>query len=480
MAGAARQIWFLTGSQDLYGEATLAKVAEQSQALVAELNAADEIPVEIVWKPVLTTSDAIRRQILDANSADEVVGLIAWMHTFSPAKQWIRGLSLIAKPLLRLHTQARVELPFATIDQEFMNLNQSAHGDREFAYMLTRMGIGRKSVVGHSSSPRVRRQIGAWARAAIGRDELSHLTVIRFGDNMRRVADTDGDRVEAEIKLGTAVDTWASSEVAAVVDAAPPQQVQALVDEYLTHYDVAPELRPDGSRHQALRDAAAQEWGIKTFLDERGARAWVSNFQDLGGLRQLPGLAAQRLQEQGYGFGPEGDWRTAILVRAALAMGEGLPGGASMMEEYTYNLVDGEEGILGSHMLEVAPGLTTSRPRLEQHPLSIVPGDDPVRLVFDADPAGGVLVDMVDMGDHLRLIGTEVEIVAPDAPLPALPTARAYWRPQPSFTAVVEAALAAGGSHHHVLSTLGGIEIWADLARMLDLEWLPLSGSQAS
>ncbi len=467
---AGKQVWFLVGTQSLYGPETLRQVEEQSREVAARLDASDDIPVQVVWKPVLTTAEGIRRVILDANAADECVGVIAWMHTFSPAKMWIAGLKVLAKPLLHLHTQANVDLPFATIDQEFMNLNQAAHGDREFGYILTRLGLTRKIVIGHTSEPSVQREIGMWSRAAIGRAELAHLTIAQFGDNMRGVADTDGDKVGMQIAFGTTVDAYGVADVVEYVDAVGDAEVSALLDEYEASYDVAPELRRGGARHESLRDAARQEAGIKRFLDEHGARAWVNCFESLAGLNQLPGFAAQRLMKAGYGFGPEGDWKTPMLVRGAMAMGEGLPGGASLMEEYTYNMRGGKEGVLGSHMLEIAETLTTARPKLEIHELSIVPKPDPVRLVFDADPAEAVIVGLVDLGGTFRLIGNVVDIVAPDEPLPKLPSARAYWRPRPDFHTALRDWLTYGGGHHDMITTALGSQVFKDLAAMLGVE----------
>ncbi|MDR0284532.1 MAG: L-arabinose isomerase [Propionibacteriaceae bacterium] len=463
-------IWFLTGSQSLYGPETLAEVARQSQAVVARLNASGEIPVDIVWQPVVTEADAIRRLVLAANSDDECVGLICWMHTFSPAKLWIAGLKQLAKPLLHLHTQAGRELPFATLDQDFMNLNQSAHGDREFGYILTRLGVARKIVVGHTSDPAVGHKIGMWARACLGAADVARLKICSVGANMREVADTDGDKVGLQITFGAEVDAYGITEVVDYVNAVDPAVIDALVAEYADRYDIVPELRPGGERHAMLRDGAAQEAGIRAFLDDHGARAWTNSFQDLGALRQLPGFAAQRLMAQGYGYGPEGDWKTPLLVRAAAVMGEGLPGGASLMEDYTYNLVPGREGVLGSHMLEIAETLTTTRPRLEIHPLGLVPKDDPVRLVFDADPAAAVIVGIVDLGGRFRMVANVVDVVAPEAPMRCLPSARAYWKPRPGFYPALEDWLALGGGHHDAITTQFGAEVWVDFARIFGVE----------
>ena len=338
-----KEIWFLTGSQDLYGEETLRQVAEQSQQIAAAIDASNDVPVRIVWKPVLKDSDAIRRAALEANADDACVGLIAWMHTFSPAKMWIRGLEALDTPLLHLHTQANVELPWSEIDMDFMNLNQAAHGDREFGYIQSRLGVARKTVVGHVSNPDVTARIGTWARAATGWAEVGSLRLARFGDNMRGVAVTEGDKTEAEIRFGVSVNTWGVNELVERVEAVPESDVDVLVKEYVAEYDVAPELLPGADRHESLRYGARIELGLRSFLEEGGFGAFTTNFEDLGGLRQLPGLAVQRLMADGYGFGAEGDWKTAVLVRAAKVMGHGLPGGASLMEDYTYDLVPGAE-----------------------------------------------------------------------------------------------------------------------------------------
>ncbi|WP_334171130.1 L-arabinose isomerase [Sinomonas sp.] len=468
----AYEVWFLTGSQHLYGPETLAQVAEQSRRIAAELAAAKAMPVKVVWKPVLTDADAIRRTALEANAEDRAIGLIAWMHTFSPAKMWITGLSALQKPLLHFHTQANVELPWGEIDFDFMNLNQAAHGDREFGYIQTRLGVPRKTVVGHVSDPRVTERIGTWARAAAGWAATRSLKLARFGDNMRYVAVTEGDKTEAEARLGVQVNTWSVNELAAAVDAADPADVDALAAEYEDLYDVAAELRRGGERHQSLRDGAAIELGLRSFLEEGGFGAFTTSFEDLGTLRQLPGLAVQRLMAAGYGFGAEGDWKTAVLVRAANVMGAGLPGGASLMEDYTYDLTPGAERILGAHMLEVSPSLTTCRPTLEVHPLGIGGKDDPVRLVFTADPGPAVVVALSDMRDRFRLVANAVEVVEPSAPLPKLPVGRAVWKPAPDFQTSATAWLEAGAAHHTVMSTALGIEAFEDYARIARTELL--------
>ena len=467
---AGKKIWFLTGSQDLYGPETLEQVATQSQEVVANLNAADAIPVEIEWRPTLKDRDSIRAEMLAANADESVIGVICWMHTFSPAKMWILGIGALTKPMLHLHTQAAQELPWATIDMDYMNLNQAAHGDREFAYIVSRLGKARRTVVGHSSNADVQAKVGTWARSAAGWYELHHLRLARFGDNMRNVAVTEGDKTEAEVKLGVSVNTWGVNDLVAVVDAVDDAAVDALVAEYEELYDVVPELRKGGERHESLRYGARQEIGMRKFLTDGGFGAFTTNFEDLGALKQLPGLAVQRLMADGYGFGGEGDWKTAILVRAAKVMGHGLDGGASLMEDYCYHMVPGQEKILGAHMLEICPSLTTSKPKLEIHPLGIGDREDPVRLVFDADPGPALVIAMSDMRERFRLTMNVVENVEPDAPLPNLPVARAVWVPEPDFATSAECWLVSGAAHHTCMTTSTTREMWEDLADMAGME----------
>jgi L-arabinose isomerase len=466
------EVWFLTGSQGLYGEETLRQVAQQSQQIARTLEAASDIPVTVVWKPVLTDSDAIRRAALEANAADNVIGLVAWMHTFSPAKMWIAGLDALRKPLLHLHTQANVQLPWADIDFDFMNLNQAAHGDREFGYIQSRLGVARKTVVGHASDPAVTAKIGTWTRAAAGWAATHELKLARFGDNMRYVAVTEGDKTEAELRFGVQVNTWSVNELADAVGAASDSAVDALVAEYEDLYDVVPELRRGGDRHQSLRDGAAIELGLRSFLEAGDFGAFTTSFEDLGALKQLPGLAVQRLMADGYGFGAEGDWKTAVLVRAAKVMGAGLPGGASLMEDYTYDLTPGGELILGAHMLEVCPTLTTAKPTLEVHPLGIGGKEDPVRLVFTADAGPAVVVALSDMRERFRLVANAVDVVEPPHPLPKLPVGRAVWKPRPDFQTSAAAWLTAGGAHHTVMSTAVGVEAFEDFAEIARTELL--------
>lgn len=463
-----REIWFLTGSQGLYGEDTLRQVAEQSQEVARALDEADDLPVRVVWKPVLTSADAIRRVALEANADDACVGLIAWMHTFSPAKMWIAGLDALRTPLLHLHTQANRSLPWAELDMDFMNLNQAAHGDREFGYIQSRLGVVRSTVAGHVSDPAVARRVADWVRAAVGYAEVHSLRLARFGDNMRDVAVTEGDKVEAQLRLGVSVNTYGVNDLAAVVDAAADAEVDALVAEYDDAYDLVPDLRKDGDRRESLRYAARIEAGLRTFLSDGGFRAFTTNFEDLGGLRQLPGLAVQRLMADGYGFGGEGDWKTSVLLRTVKSMAAGLPGGTSFMEDYTYHFGPGEPKILGAHMLEVCPSIAAATPSCEIHPLGIGDREDPVRLVFDAAPGPAVVVGMADVGERLRLVANEIDVVPPDEPLPNLPVARAVWKPRPNLSTSAEAWLTAGGPHHTVLSQAVGsevLELFADMVR---------------
>ncbi|MER7369024.1 L-arabinose isomerase [Nonomuraea wenchangensis] len=454
------KIWFLTGSQGLYGEDTLRQVAEQSQAIAGQL------PVAVEWKPVLTDAAAIRRVMLEANADDSCAGVIAWMHTFSPAKMWIAGLDALRKPLLHLHTQANVELPWSTIDMDFMNLNQAAHGDREFGFVQTRLGVPRKTVAGHVSDPAVGARIEAWARAATGLAEVRQLKLVRFGDNMRDVAVTEGDKVEAQLRFGVSVNTYGVNDLVEAVDAASDADVAALVKEYEEQYRVAPELL--GERGESLRYAARIELGLRGFLEAGGYRAFTTNFEDLGGLRQLPGLAVQRLMADGYGFGGEGDWKTSVLLRTLKSMAPS--GGTSFMEDYTYNLTPGNELILGAHMLEVCPTIAAGTPSCEIHPLGIGGREDPVRLVFDAAPGPGIVVGLADMGDRFRLVANEIDLVAPPEPLPKLPVARAVWRPRPNLRTSTESWLTAGAPHHTVLTTAVTREELTDLAEMLGVE----------
>ncbi len=466
------EVWFLTGSQDLYGEETLRQVAVDSSRIAAALDESAAIPVRVVYRPIVKSSDGISAACREANATENCVGVIAWMHTFSPAKMWINGLTILTKPLLHLHTQFNRDLPWGEIDMDFMNLNQSAHGDREFGFIETRMGVARKTVVGHWQDPYVADRIGAWSRAACGWHEAHHLRVARFGDNMRQVAVTEGDKVEAQIRLGAAVNGYGVADLVADVVAAPDSAVDALVSAYDDEYEMASELAAGGERREDLRKAARVEVGLRAFMTRGGFGAFTDTFEDLDGLSQLPGIAVQRLMADGYGFGAEGDWKTAILVRLFKVMAKGLPGGTSFMEDYTYDLGPGGATVLGAHMLEVCPTIASGKPRCEIHPLSIGGKADPVRLVFTASAGPAFVTTMVDLGDRFRIIANEVEVVAPALELPRLPVARALWRPLPDFRTAAEAWLIAGGAHHSVLTQAIDAEVLCDFAEIARIECL--------
>jgi L-arabinose isomerase len=469
---APLEVWLAVGSQELYGPAALAQVEADAREVAAHLHGSPALPVRVVAKPVLRDAASITHLCLAANAEPQCVGLVVWMHTFSPAKMWLSGLAALRKPLLHLHTQFERDLPWAEIDMAFMNLHQSAHGDREFAHAAARVGVRRTTIAGHWRDPVVLARIGTWTRAAAGWSEARSLQVARLGDNMREVAVTEGDKVEAQVRLGISVNGYGIGALERVVDDVSDADVDALVREYDDLYDVAPALRADGPRRSSLRDAARIELGLRAFLEAGSFAAFTDTFEDLGTLPQLPGLAVQRLLADGYGFGAEGDWKTAALVRIAKVMSAGLPGGTSFMEDYTYHLDPAAPKVLGAHMLEVCPTLTRERPRCEIHPLSIGGKDDPVRLVFTAEPGPAVVAGLLDAGTHFRLVVNEVEVVPPDEPLQRLPVARAVWRPQPSLATAAEAWLTAGAPHHTALSQSLGTDAFVDLAEMAGLELL--------
>jgi L-arabinose isomerase len=471
-AAQHQQVWFLTGSQGLYGPDTLAQVADQSKEIQRALEASGELGAEVVWKPVLTDAAAIRQVMLEANADAGCIGVIAWMHTFSPAKMWIGGLDALRKPLLHLHTQHNAALPWSSIDMDFMNLNQAAHGDREFGFIQTRLGVARKTVAGHVSDPNVAKRIGKWAAAARGYSRLRTLRLVRFGDNMRDVAVTEGDKVEAELRFGVSVNTYGVNDLVMAVDAVEDKAIDLLVEEYADAYRLAPTLVKGGERHDSLRYGARIELGLRGFLKDGGYGAFTTNFEDLGGLRQLPGLAVQRLMADGYGFGGEGDWKTSTMLATLKAIAGDSELGTSFMEDYTYHFGPGEPKILGAHMLEVCPSIAVDRPSLEIHPLGIGGREDPVRLVFDAAPGPAVVLGIAHIGDRYRLVLNEVEVVPPDEPLPKLPVARAVWKPKPSLSTSAEAWLTAGGPHHTVLSQAVDTETLVDFAHMLHTELL--------
>ncbi|MEN9749401.1 MAG: hypothetical protein RL149_479 [Actinomycetota bacterium] len=469
MTKVNKQIWFLTGSQNLYGEETLKQVAEQSKHVLDAISKNVSAPVELVWKPVLKTADAIRRQMLDASADDNCIGVITWMHTFSPAKMWIAGLDALQKPLLHLHTQANQALPWATIDMDFMNLNQAAHGDREYAHMVSRMSLARKIVVGEPSSFEVAEHITAWAYATIGWNTSQNLKLARFGDNMRYVSVTDGDKVSAQVQFGMSIESLGVNTLVEAVDNVSDADAEKLCELYEREYDVVAELRKGGARHDSLVYGAKIEIALRSILEAGGFNAFTSNFEDLGTLRQLPGLAVQRLMADGYGFGGEGDWKTSALGTILKSMTPA-GGGTSFMEDYTYHFGPGPAKILGAHMLEVCPTITDQKPRIEIHPLGIGGKEDPVRMVFTAKPSAGRVVCLVDMGDRFRMISNEIEIVEPNEDLPNLPVARAVWQPMPTLAASAEAWMLAGGSHHTVLTNSVSNETIEDFARIAKVE----------
>ena len=464
------EVWFVTGSQRLYGEGVLEEVQSHAMAIGQHLAHRAELPVGVVVKPVLAEREAIGRLIDEANASDRCVGLIAWMHTFSPARMWISGLVALRRPLLHLHTQFNADLPWAEIDMDFMNLNQAAHGDREFGYLAARLRIDRHVVVGHWSDPAVVADIGRWTRAASARRDWETGRIVRFGDNMRDVAVTEGDKVAAEHRLGFSVNTWGVGDLAASIDASSPMDVDRVVEEYADQYLLAPELRVGAERHASLRAAARIEVGLRRVLLETGATAFTDTFEDLHGLEQLPGIAVQRLMAEGYGFGAEGDWKTAAMVRALKVFSSGRNAGTSFMEDYTYHLRDGAELVLGAHMLEVCPSIAAATPRVEIHPLAIGGKGDPVRLVFDAAAGAAVVGCLIDLGSRFRIVSNAVDVVAPPIDPGRLPVARAVWKPRPDFRTSATAWITAGGSHHTALSYGTSIPELDIFARMSGIE----------
>jgi L-arabinose isomerase len=445
------EVWLVTGSQHLYGPEPLKKVQDNATVIQRAFAASPDIPVQVICKPVMTSSEAILQLCQEASNSRNCVGIICWMHTFSPARMWIAGLRSVRKPLLHLHTQFNQELPWSTIDMDFMNLNQGAHGDREFGFIGARTRLKRKVVVGFWQDATVQAEIGCWVRAAVAWHDTQRLKVVRFGDNMRNVAVTEGNKVTAEIKLGYTVNGYGVGDLVQRIGQASDEEVNRLAAEYDETYAVAEQLRPGGCRRESLRTAARIELGLRRFLNETGAQAFTDTFEDLHGLDQLPGIAVQRLMADGYGFGAEGDWKTAALVRVVKVMGQGLRGGASFMEDYTYHMKDGGQ-VLGAHMLEVCPSITEEKPSVEIHPLTIGGKADPVRLVFTAAEGKAVNASILDMGNRFRLIVNEVNLIRPEQPLPKLPVARGVWIPEPNLKVAATAWISAGGAHHTALS----------------------------
>jgi L-arabinose isomerase len=462
------EVWFLTGSQHLYGPETLKQVAVNSQAIAGGLG--EKLPLPVVFKPVLTTPDAIRATILEANATPECAGLILWMHTFSPAKMWIGGLSALRKPFLHLHTQFNRDLPWSEIDMDFMNLNQAAHGDREAGFLHTRMRLARKVVAGHWQSESVIARIAAWVRAARAWHDWQGAKFARIGDNMRQVAVTEGDKVSAEMKFGFSVNGYGVGDLVAIQQGVSDSEINALCDEYAASYQLAPALAKGGARHESLREAAHIEAALRTFLKQGGFKGFTTTFEDLHGLKQLPGIAAQRLMAEGYGFGAEGDWKTAALLRAMKVMASDLGGKTSFMEDYTYHLEPNNHLVLGSHMLEICPSIADSKPTCEIHPLGIGGKEDPVRLVFDA-PAGPALnASLIDLGNRFRLLVNEVDAIRPPHALPKLPVARAVWKCRPDFATACESWIHAGGAHHTGFSYTVTREHLEDFATIAGIE----------
>jgi L-arabinose isomerase len=470
-------LWFVTGSQHLYGDDVLALVAENSRQIVSALNDSPQIPLNLVSKPVMSSGDSISALVAEANSNPRCAGLILWMHTFSPARMWIRGLEDLNKPYLHLHTQFARDLPWETIDMDYMNAHQAAHGDREFGYIASRLRSRRKIVAGHWSDPRVAERIGSWARAAFAVADAAQARIARFGDNMRSVAVTEGDKVEFQRVFGYDVEGYGVGELVTRIDRVGDDEIDKLCREYDDTYEMAAELRPGADRRESLRDAAAIELGIRSFLDDTGFVAFTDTFEDLHGIKQLPGLAAQRIMADGYGFGAEGDWKTAAMVRAMKVMAHGLEGGTSFMEDYTYHLDPDGSLTLGAHMLEVCPSIAGATPRCEIHPLAIGGKEDPVRLVFDARPGPSINASVVDLGDRFRMTVARVEVISPPESIPALPVARSVWKPEPDLPRAAEAWILAGGSHHSGHSSALRVEHLEDLARILGVELVTIDAA---
>jgi len=466
------EAWFITGSQHLYGEEVLKQVDRDSKEIAAALDKSAEIPVKVVFKPVLTSPEAIRTICREADNTENCIGLIAWMHTFSPAKMWIAGLKSLSRPFVHLHTQFNRDIPWDSIDMDFMNLNQSAHGGREFGFIGSRMRIDRKVIVGHWSSPPVQSKLGAWLRAACAWHEWQGGKVARFGDNMREVAVTEGNKVSAQIQFGYSVSGYGVGDLAEEVRAVTGAQIDALVDQYRNEYRFPKEATKGSSLLESIREAARIEKGIRNFLEAGGFMAFTTTFEDLHGLVQLPGLAVQRLMADGYGFGAEGDWKTAALVRAMKVMSLGLEGGTSFMEDYTYHLHPGGMKVLGAHMLEICPSISAGKPSLEVHPLGIGGKADPARLVFDVPPGRGINASLMDMGNRFRMVVNPCDVVPADAPLPKLPVARVVWEPYPNLEVAAGAWILAGGAHHTGFSMSLNAGHLEDFSEMAGIEFL--------
>lgn len=470
------EVWFVTGSQHLYGEETLKQVAAHSQQIAKELNAASVIPVSVIYKPVVKGPEEIFQVCQEANTSKKCIGIIAWMHTFSPAKMWIGGLKILNKPLVHLHTQFNRDIPWSSIDMDFMNLNQSAHGDREFGFIMSRMRLNRKVIVGHWEDGAVQQKLNVWLRAACGWHDLQGAKFCRFGDNMRQVAVTEGDKVEAEIKFGYSVNGYGLGDLVKVVNQVSDAAITKLIDEYKDLYSVTDSLKKDGNQHSSLREAAKIEIGLRTFLQDGNFKGYTDTFEDLHGLVQLPGIASQRLMAEGYGFGAEGDWKTAALVRAMKVMGSGLKGGNSFMEDYTYHFDPSNQLVLGSHMLEICGSIADGKASCEIHPLGIGGKADPVRLVFNVAAGAALNASIIDMGNRFRLLVNEVEAVKAPHDLPKLPVARVLWKPLPDMPTGCAAWILAGGAHHTCYSQNLTSEHLEDFAAMANIEFTCIDG----
>jgi len=464
------EVWFVTGSQHLYGEEVLKQVALHSKKIAASFNDAANIPVQVKFKPVVKSPEEIFAVCQEASTAANCIGIIAWMHTFSPAKMWIGGLKILQKPMLHLHTQFNRDIPWSSIDMDFMNLNQSAHGDREFGFMVSRMRINRKVVVGHWQDTEVIEKINTWTRVAAAWNDWQGARFVRFGDNMRFVAVTDGDKVEAEMKFGYSVNTHGIGDLVAVINKVNQKEIDKLVEEYNTAYKLVPSLKKNGDQYQSLREAAKIEIGLRKFLKAGNFKGFTDTFEDLHGMVQLPGIAAQRLMAEGYGFAGEGDWKTAALVRAMKVMGSGLKGGNSFMEDYTYHFEPGNAMVLGSHMLEICGSIAKGKASCEVHPLGIGGKADPLRLVFNVAAGPALNASIVDMGNRFRLLVNEVQAVDPVHDLPKLPVARVLWKPYPNMQTGCAAWILAGGAHHTCYSQNLSAEYLQDFAEIAGIE----------
>jgi L-arabinose isomerase len=469
------EVWFITGSQHLYGPAALKQVAANSQELARALDSSPHIPVNVVFKNVVKTPEDATALCQEANTTKNCIGIITWCHTFSPSKMWINGLMQLRKPICHLHTQHNRDIPWGTIDMDFMNLNQAAHGDREHGFIMSRLRLNRKVVVGFWQEASVQKRIGAWCRAAAGWHDWQGAKFCRFGDNMREVAVTEGDKVMAQIQFGYSVNGYGIGDLVKRINDTSDKQVDSLIAEYESSYALSPKLRQNGEKRASLREAARIELGLRAFL-QPDFKGFTDTFEDLHGLAQLPGIASQRLMADGYGFGAEGDWKTAALVRAMKVMAAGLKGGTSFMEDYTYHLNSKRGLVLGAHMLEICPSIANAKPSCEIHPLGIGGKADPVRLVFDTPPGPAINASIVHMGNRFRLLVNEVDVVNPEKPLPKLPVARAVWVPRPNLETGAAAWIYAGGAHHTGFSQTVTTEMMEDFAAMAGVELIVIDG----